>query len=158
MIRYRISLGLLLGMVFTIALQSGPANADGRAIPPELQRWQSWVLDGHEERLCPGTFNDGAAKRCRWPSRLEIHAGADGGLGEGDVGRVQQEHPAGPEEAVDAGQHRGGEQARPRARPRRGTSPGRRARRRPPRLRCWPVPSRIFSPNISTPMDTTICF
>jgi hypothetical protein len=48
-------------------------------IPPELGRWRSWVLHGHEEKLCPAAFNNGTVVRCQWPSQLEIDISADGG-------------------------------------------------------------------------------
>ena len=43
-------------------------------IPPELARWRSWVLHGHEEALCPSDYNNGAVVRCQWPSRLKVAA------------------------------------------------------------------------------------
>jgi hypothetical protein len=48
-------------------------------IPPELAHWQSWVLHGEEEALCPSAFNDGAAVRCQWPSKLMVEVDDDGG-------------------------------------------------------------------------------
>jgi hypothetical protein len=30
-------------------------------IPPELSRWNSWVLYGMEEKLCPARYNDSEA-------------------------------------------------------------------------------------------------
>lgn len=48
-------------------------------IPPELARWRSWVLHGHEEALCPSDYNNGAVVRCQWPSRLKVEVTDDGG-------------------------------------------------------------------------------
>jgi hypothetical protein len=77
--RSSIFIGLPVGVILVVLLCPVLWAADGNAIPPELQRWQSWVLDGHEEALCPATFNDGAARRCWWPSSLEVWARPDGG-------------------------------------------------------------------------------
>jgi hypothetical protein len=48
-------------------------------IPPELERWQPWVLHGHEAALCPGSHDDGTAVRCQWPARLEMNLSDQGG-------------------------------------------------------------------------------
>ncbi len=47
-------------------------------IPSGLDAWQSWVLQGHEEALCPTDYDNGAATRCQWPSRLELEVENNG--------------------------------------------------------------------------------
>ena len=77
--RYQLPIGLLVWVLIAAMVHPVLLAADRDTIPPELQRWQSWVLDGHEEALCPSHFDDGSTKRCWWPSRLHIQATADGG-------------------------------------------------------------------------------
>lgn len=52
---------------------------DARAVPlaPEkvpgpLRPWIPWVLHGAEERSCPFVYDRHEARRCSWPTRLEI--------------------------------------------------------------------------------------
>ncbi|MGD9217023.1 MAG: hypothetical protein PVJ84_19590, partial [Desulfobacteraceae bacterium] len=73
---------LSLWLVILVALAGflSPAVADVLAeIPPELARWQSWVLHDEQEALCPSAYNDGAVVRCQWPSRLTVDVKEDGG-------------------------------------------------------------------------------
>jgi hypothetical protein len=71
--------GLMMVLVMTSTMVHAAADAPlSGEIPPELGRWRSWVLHGHEEKLCPTAYNDGAVARCQWPSRLEIKATAEG--------------------------------------------------------------------------------
>jgi hypothetical protein len=53
------------------------------AVPPELQPWQSWVLQGEEFRRCPYATGsqaaDAGAFRCAWPERLALDLDAHGG-------------------------------------------------------------------------------
>ncbi|MBI5593611.1 MAG: hypothetical protein HY881_24425 [Deltaproteobacteria bacterium] len=41
-------------------------------IPPELSKWESWVLYGMEEKRCPARYNDSEMTACLWPSRLKL--------------------------------------------------------------------------------------
>jgi hypothetical protein len=53
------------------------------AVPPDLQPWQSWVLQGEEFRRCPfviGTqSSDARVYQCEWPERLVLDLDARGG-------------------------------------------------------------------------------
>ncbi|HEY7378390.1 MAG TPA: hypothetical protein VH542_06875, partial [Steroidobacteraceae bacterium] len=53
------------------------------AVPPDLQPWQGWVLQGEEFRHCPFINGSGAASggafQCIWPERLVIDLDARGG-------------------------------------------------------------------------------
>ncbi len=65
-------------LAFTLVIAAAAA-ASGEDIPEELDRWRSWVLHGHEEKLCPVNFNDRSVVRCQWPSRLELSVSSEGG-------------------------------------------------------------------------------
>ena len=48
-------------------------------IPPALEPWESWVLDGEDAHFCPSSYNNGARHRCIWPSRLNLELERTGG-------------------------------------------------------------------------------
>ncbi|MGD9187199.1 MAG: hypothetical protein PVI89_03260 [Desulfobacteraceae bacterium] len=68
----------VMALVYALNICSTTVAA-GEQIPEELDRWRSWVLHGHEEKLCPVNFNDGSVVRCQWPSRLELSVSDEGG-------------------------------------------------------------------------------
>lgn len=47
-------------------------------VPQDLAEWIPWALHDAGDLACPFFYNDGAARRCSWPSRLKIVAGAHG--------------------------------------------------------------------------------
>ncbi|HKE43539.1 MAG TPA: hypothetical protein VKB41_03270 [Steroidobacteraceae bacterium] len=53
------------------------------AVPPDLQPWQGWVLQGEEYRRCPFITGNQAASeqafQCIWPERLALELDARGG-------------------------------------------------------------------------------
>ena len=53
------------------------------AVPPGLQGWEGWVLQGSEYRRCPFLFaqdpSQQASYRCAWPGRLQLNVNARGG-------------------------------------------------------------------------------
>ena len=52
---------------------------DPKTLPDALKPWTAWVLDGHDEALCP-TFHEHAdLARCLWPARLELTLDEHGG-------------------------------------------------------------------------------
>ncbi|HSD74637.1 MAG TPA: hypothetical protein VLB75_07695, partial [Steroidobacteraceae bacterium] len=59
------------------------AHAAEVPVPPDLQPWQSWVLDGQEFRGCPYLAGTGARDaqsfQCAWPERLVLDLDARGG-------------------------------------------------------------------------------
>jgi hypothetical protein len=78
--RYLRRLGLvlvLLMLTFVPAAHASSLAPD--TVPAELERWQPWVLHGHEASLCPGSHDDGTAVRCQWPARLEMNLSGEGG-------------------------------------------------------------------------------
>jgi len=79
MIKRLLSIGIILLSVAGGSVHPAAAAITSMEIPPELARWQDWVLHGHEEALCPAAYNDGAVVRCQWPSRLTIDVKDDGG-------------------------------------------------------------------------------
>ncbi len=41
-------------------------------VPSPLVPWESWVLYGHENRVCPTPYNNADTHQCLWPSRLKL--------------------------------------------------------------------------------------
>ena len=59
MINRILSYGLILAhLIVATGPMAGAAMAPGE-IPPELASWQSWVLHGQAEALCPTEYNNG---------------------------------------------------------------------------------------------------
>lgn len=69
----------IIAVVMMVGTVMGTCALAAEDIPPELSRWRSWVLHGHEASLCPRHYNDGAMARCQWPSRLDIAVLDNGG-------------------------------------------------------------------------------
>lgn len=65
---------LLITMIVTIPCVVMAASAKDTSIPPQLEIWKSWVLNGLDEQLCPTTYNNGGLYRCNWSSRLKLSA------------------------------------------------------------------------------------
>ncbi len=74
--RRNVSLNIFFPFLILVAfsLSAEFSSASGiLGIPDNLTEWQSWVLHGMEERLCPTDYNDSENYRCAWPSRLELY-------------------------------------------------------------------------------------
>ena len=54
-----------------ISLVSAPTLASPRELPPDLKAWVPWVLEGHEELLCPSLGTSGS-RPCAWPGTLQL--------------------------------------------------------------------------------------
>ncbi|MBC2711116.1 MAG: hypothetical protein HGJ94_09005 [Desulfosarcina sp.] len=54
-------------------------------IPVSLEPWKEWVLHDKADQHCPAHFDNGAIRRCWWPSRLAMDLGNQGGLFEQQV-------------------------------------------------------------------------
>lgn len=69
-------------LVCVLAL-GNPLLAAEVAVPPELQPWQNWVLQGEEFRRCPFLTGNASAEahafQCTWPERLVLDLGPQGG-------------------------------------------------------------------------------
>lgn len=52
---------------------------DPKAVPDPLKPWTAWVLDGHEDTLCPTLHLRAETSRCAWPARLELALDEGGG-------------------------------------------------------------------------------
>ena len=63
---------ILTVLLFLLILPVPALSVETDIIPPELERWEPWVLHGLEERFCPTPFDNGDAYQCTWPSRLEL--------------------------------------------------------------------------------------
>jgi hypothetical protein len=81
-LRTRLVHGLFL-FALTLVLFARDARAadppDPKTLPDVLKPWTAWVLDGHEDALCP-TFQDHSDQtRCLWPARLDLTLDEHGG-------------------------------------------------------------------------------
>ncbi|MEM6795537.1 MAG: hypothetical protein AAF725_16280, partial [Acidobacteriota bacterium] len=76
---YRVGLAAAL-VLFSIVSKT---PADEVSVPPELEAWRGWVLDGKEHLDCPfyvaGAFGSPDRHPCAWPGELELEATATGG-------------------------------------------------------------------------------
>ncbi len=69
--KFKLGFGLTIALLTTLILTLGPCLAGQETgAPPELARWQKWVLHGKQGLLCPSDFDDQTSIRCQWPSRL----------------------------------------------------------------------------------------
>jgi hypothetical protein len=63
-----------------IILLSAQASAQERPwLPQDLKPWESWVLYGQEQSLCPPLAGDASQKQCLFPTRLNFVADGAGG-------------------------------------------------------------------------------
>ena len=67
--RHRLVL-LLCAYLFAPMLASQPLLPT--QVPRPLEPWVGWVLQDHQERLCPFLYNSAEQHRCAWPSRLAL--------------------------------------------------------------------------------------
>ncbi|MCC7462946.1 MAG: hypothetical protein IT480_10860 [Gammaproteobacteria bacterium] len=71
----------ILGSV--LLLITAVAAAQRVSVPPELEAWRGWALQGAEYRHCPflvgRSASDAGAYRCAWPGRLTLSLDARGG-------------------------------------------------------------------------------
>lgn len=72
-------MGLAVALLVAVGGQGQPQSA----VPPQLEDWRGWALDGNEHVRCPFLYASAAADRddfvCAWPGRLEIAAEAERG-------------------------------------------------------------------------------
>ena len=71
-------------VILCLVIQSFVVFAGTRDIyiPPQLETWKDWVLEGKEYLDCPFFFNQTAAESssvCAWPGRLNLEIDGDGG-------------------------------------------------------------------------------
>ncbi|MBT7084940.1 MAG: hypothetical protein HN931_02045 [Desulfobacterales bacterium] len=59
-------------IIICLICPSSSESINKNEIPKDLLKWESWVLYGMEERLCPSDYNDDDNIRCTWPSRLKL--------------------------------------------------------------------------------------
>ncbi|MDA8139579.1 MAG: hypothetical protein M0036_13095 [Desulfobacteraceae bacterium] len=77
--RHFFLVGWLLVVLFLALGTCAEAAMNMNELPPQLAPWQSWVLHGQQQILCPSRYNDGATVECFWPSRLNLELSIDGG-------------------------------------------------------------------------------
>jgi hypothetical protein len=73
---------VLVGVI--LGIQPSIAAVSSSDIPSKLLPWQSWVLHGKEEMLCPNKYNDGTVTKCRWPTRMHLDISSNKGRFEQD--------------------------------------------------------------------------
>jgi len=78
--RQRWSRSLIASATVVLATVTGLPAAE---VPPALDAWRDWVLEGQEHLRCPflgsGSYGDPAQHACAWPQRLRLVTGAGGG-------------------------------------------------------------------------------
>ena len=72
-----------MGFAAALLVTAGALGQPQSAVPPQLEEWRGWALDGNEHVRCPFLYASAAAERddfvCAWPGRLEIAAQAERG-------------------------------------------------------------------------------
>ncbi len=72
-----------MGLAVALLVAAGAQGQPQTAVPPQLEEWRGWALDGKEHVRCPFLYASAAAKRddfvCAWPGRLEIAVAAERG-------------------------------------------------------------------------------
>ncbi|MCZ6832739.1 MAG: hypothetical protein O7F11_03245, partial [Acidobacteria bacterium] len=71
-------------VILCLVIQPFVVSASTRDIyiPPELEPWKNWVLEGKEYLDCPFFFNQTTAESssvCAWPGRLNLEIDGEGG-------------------------------------------------------------------------------
>ena len=72
---------LVVAAVLLVCL--GAAGQENVYVPPELEAWRGWVLQGQEHRRCPFLHDSNAAAKesfvCAWPGKLAVDVTAEAG-------------------------------------------------------------------------------
>ena len=72
-----------LGLAVALLLAAGAQGQPQSVVPPQLDEWRGWALDGHEHVHCPFLYASAAAERndfvCAWPGRLDLVVDAERG-------------------------------------------------------------------------------
>ncbi|MFO1400332.1 MAG: hypothetical protein U1F30_03825 [Steroidobacteraceae bacterium] len=70
-------------LALLLALGTAVVHAQRVYVPPDLEPWRAWALQGAEHRACPFLVGQGATDagsyRCAWPGRLALGLDAHGG-------------------------------------------------------------------------------
>ncbi|MCA9713438.1 MAG: hypothetical protein KC468_01950, partial [Myxococcales bacterium] len=77
--RYVTLLMVLLAWCVLGSSWAAAAPLESRDVPTSLREWIPWVQHDKPETACPYVHNAADARRCVWPSRLELELGDDGG-------------------------------------------------------------------------------
>ncbi len=75
--RARFLLVFALAAAIVARIEARPLAPD--AVPEPLKPWISWVLYGLDDYGCPARFDDPHARRCHWPTTLELALDQSGG-------------------------------------------------------------------------------
>ena len=72
-----------MGIAAGLLAVAGAHGQPQTVVPPQLEEWRDWALDGKEHVRCPFLYASAAAKRedfvCAWPGRLEVAVAAERG-------------------------------------------------------------------------------
>ena len=68
--RVRSPLAFALAVASLVAAEARPMATE--AVPEPLKPWVPWVLHGLDDLGCPALFSDPRARRCAWPSAVEL--------------------------------------------------------------------------------------
>ena len=72
-----------LGLVAAVLMAAGAQGQPQSAVPPQLEEWRGWALDGHEHVRCPFLYASAATRRgdfvCAWPGSLQVVVDAERG-------------------------------------------------------------------------------
>lgn len=69
----------ILLAALALGLQASAAPAADPYVPPELEGWIPWVLEGADTRSCPWVGGpDGGDRLCAWPGSLELDVQRNG--------------------------------------------------------------------------------
>ena len=70
-----------LGLAVALLLAAGAQGQPQSVVPPQLEEWRGWALDGHEHVHCPFLYASAAREPgdfvCAWPGRLELEVDAE---------------------------------------------------------------------------------
>jgi hypothetical protein len=73
---------ILAAVILMVSISPVAISEEG-AVPPQLDGWRGWVLDGKEYLQCPfyvaGAYGSSDRHPCAWPGNLVLSAGDDGG-------------------------------------------------------------------------------
>ncbi|MGH7536214.1 MAG: hypothetical protein ACREMG_11620, partial [Gemmatimonadales bacterium] len=75
--RVRFLLAFAVAVAGLAAVEARPLTPE--AVPEPLKPWVPWVLHGLDDLGCPALFSDPQARRCAWPSAIELVLDDSGG-------------------------------------------------------------------------------
>lgn len=72
-----------MSLAVALLVVAGAQGQPQTVVPPQLEEWRGWALDGKEHVRCPFLYASAATKRedfvCAWPGRLQVAVEAERG-------------------------------------------------------------------------------